>query len=539
MATISVARPTALALPTGHWRPGASTAAGLAAPLLGALITLAIFGPAMLNPWQAGWMLAGPFGPDPAQYQLAWRFFAQAPWSLPPGANPGFGMELSSGIFYADAIPLLALPLKLLAPGIAQYWGPWLLLCGVLQGWFGWVLMGRATANPWARVMGAGLLVLQPMLLNRMGGHLALAGQWTLLAALALALQPPGRRQGLAWLLLVPATALIHAYLLAMVGAIWAADAWRRRAVLEALAVPAATLAALWAAGFFMLSAGHGAPGYGAMMFDLFAPLHPGHWGTFLPDLPQIGHPESDGLYLGLGGLLLLLAGLASALGRPLPALPWALALALAAMLAFAITPRLAVLGHVVVLFELPGWASGLAGSLRASERFAWPFLYAAMVLAAMALAARLGGRRSGMVLTLLLAIQLADLRPGMAFLHGLMASAEAAAEPVTAPFWHEARPRYGRLRAVPPANRGEDWSRIAHIAATHGMVTDAIYLARIDAAAVEGLAARLAVGMTEPGTLYVLRDAASLARARATMDPAHDLLIRVDGLDVLAPGWR
>ena len=48
-------------------------------------------------------------------------------------------------------------------------------------------------------------------------GHTALAGQWTLLAALFLALRPArGGRSGVTWVALLAATALIHSYLLAM-----------------------------------------------------------------------------------------------------------------------------------------------------------------------------------------------------------------------------------------------------------------------------------------------------------------------------------
>ena len=184
----------------------------LAAPVLGGLIVVSVFGTAMLDPWNVNWMLAGSFGPDPVQYWLGWRFYAQAPWSLPPGLNPRFGMELSSAIFYADSIPLLAMPLKLFWPSLPQYWGLWLLGCGMAQGWFGWVLMRHATANPLARLMGAGLLTLQPMLLDRMGGHLALGGQWAVLAALALALRPGPRGRFALWALLATATALIHSY---------------------------------------------------------------------------------------------------------------------------------------------------------------------------------------------------------------------------------------------------------------------------------------------------------------------------------------
>jgi hypothetical protein len=52
-------------------------------------------------------------------------------------------------------------------------------------------------------------------------------------------------------------------------------------------------------------------------------------------------------------------------------------------------------------------------------------------------------------------------------------------------------------------------------------------------------VAAILASGAYEPGTLYVLRDAESLERARASHDPARSAILRADGYRVLAPGWR
>ena len=535
----------------------ASSLSGLAALVLGGLLVLSITGTAVLDTADASWMLAGPMGWDPTQYYLGWRLFAQSAWSWPPGLNPDYGMELASGIFYADAIPLIALPLKLLAPGTQQYWGLWLLGCGALQGFCAWLLLGRATPHPMARLLGAGLFVLQPMLLGRMGGHLALAGQFSILAALALALRPgvaPGR-QGLAWLGLLGATALIHSYLLVMVAAIWAAD-WLRRALAgglrwpllaEALAQPAACAVALWLSGFFSLSGGMGAPGYGNMMLDLLAPFDRGDWGAFLPDLPSEPHPESGGLYLGAGGLLVLAMGAACAVWRPRPhrhwAAPWPLLAAMLAMLAFAATNNLTMLGRTTTLFELPDWLQAAASTLRASERFAWPALYLALLLAMGAIARAMGGARTAIALGAALALQAADLRPGIGAAQAIMAQAVATPQPLPDPFWAEARARYGRIRAIPAENLGEDWKPVATVAARLRMATDAVYLARIDPAAMaslrETMARRLATGDYEPGTLYVLRDAPSRERARQGMNPAHDLLTRVDGLDVLAPGWR
>jgi hypothetical protein len=86
-------------------------------------------------------------------------------------------------------------------------------------------------------------------------------------------------------------------------------------------------------------------------------------------------------------------------------------------------------------------------------------------------------------------------------------------------------------------------WEEVAVLAATRGLETDAVYLARLDPRAVEAVNARVAAllerGAHEARTLYVLGDDAALERARAGMDPARDLLGRFNDRWVLAPGWR
>lgn len=522
---------------SAHPALGAFLAAGL-----GAFIVLGIFGPGIVPPHATGWMLSGQLGPDPVQYWLGWSFFRDAPWALPPGRSPDFGMELSSSVFYADSIPLLALPLKALrgVVEIGQYWGLWLVACGALQGWLAWRLIGLWTASPLARLAGAMLFVLQPMLLNRMGGHFALAAHFLLLWGFWFVLTGAGRWR---WAALVLAAAMIHSYLLPMVLALWAAAWWRRRGLTEALLVPGAGLLGLWAAGFFVLGAGHGGSLYGAMQLDLLAPFDAAHWGRFLPDLPDPGHPEVAGSYMGLGALLLLpfLAWL-----RPRGDLArWHLPLlvVLFAMLAFAITHRPSLGGVQVTLLPLPERVAGWLGMLRASERFFWPIAYAAILAGIAGLMRALGGRAGGVALLALLLVQAADLRPGIQRLSAFFPATAAELPPRLAdPFWAAAAARYTAIRAVPAANRGAGWEEIAVLAARHGLATDAIYLARADARSIAGLQrdvlARLAEGRPEPGVLYVLRDAKSLALAREGLRPGRDALVEADGWHVLAPDW-
>ena len=76
-----------------------------AAALLGAAVVVVTFGFGPLNPRNQGWLLAGPLGPDPVQLWLGRQYFRDAAWALPPGANPDYGMELGTAIYFADAIP--------------------------------------------------------------------------------------------------------------------------------------------------------------------------------------------------------------------------------------------------------------------------------------------------------------------------------------------------------------------------------------------------------------------------------------------------
>ncbi|WP_203073426.1 DUF6311 domain-containing protein [Falsiroseomonas ponticola] len=531
---------------------------GVAALGIGLVVIAALYGPGILAPWRTGWMLEGRIGPDPVQYWLGWTYFSRAPWSWPPGLNPDWGMEIGSSIFYADSIPLLAFAFKALRPlvEVPQYWGLWIYACGALQAFMAWRIIGLFTTDPLARLAGAALFVVQPLLLNRLGGHFALGGQFLLLMALALCLtQGSAARRLAGWGALVGAASLIHAYLLPMVAGLWATDALaralradRRPAWLaaEVALVPALGLAGLWLAGFFLLEDGLGGTwgGFGQMQLDLLAPFDPSAWGRFLPELPRADHLEAQDSYLGLGVLLLLAAGLVAFLARPglRPGLP--MLAGLGVFMALAITHRVSIGGWVTEVLALPEDAVSLADALRASVRFFWPVAYAAMAGAIAALVHALGGRRAGLVLAALVAVQLADLGPGFARLQGFFRPTAATVPLRLAdPFWMQATARYERIRLAPTGMQARHWEEVAVLAATRGLPTDAVYLARLDPARVAALnaetLARLATGRHEPGSLYVLGDEAALAAARAGLDPARDLLRQADGAWVLAPGWH
>jgi hypothetical protein len=185
----------------------------------------------------------------------------------------------------------------------------------------------------------------------------------------------------------------------------------------------------------------------------------------------------------------------------------------------------------------------GYADALRASERFLWPFAYALLLAACIALIRGFGPRRAGVVLAVLVVVQFADMQPGFARLERYFPVGPAVAQlRLQDPFWTEAARRYERVRLTPTGMQARHWEEIAVYAAARGLTTDAVYLARLDPAKVAALnariAAELAAGRVEPGTFYALGSDETLAAARAGHDGTRDLLAQFDGVWVLAPGW-
>ncbi|MCU0120468.1 DUF6311 domain-containing protein [Pseudomonas sp. B2M1-30] len=531
-------------------------ALGLLPLLFGVLTFFWVIGPQALNPQNIAWLEQG----DTATHYLGWAFFRHSPWTFPLGLNPSYGLELGSAIIFSDSNPLLALlfkPFSAWLPPTFQYFGLWLLGCFVLQAWFGWKLLGLITANPWIRLLGTGLLVFSPPLFLRMGWHPSLAGHFLILAALYLALLPNLQRRYLAWGTLLAATALIHAYLLAMVALIWVADllgqAFSRRLTLrhsltEGVALFALVSLCCWQAGYFSIADGAASGGFGLYRMNLLAPVDPAGWSLLLPNLPQASGDYEGFNYLGLGVLLLVPPALLAWLGNRQPlkeqmrARRW-LVLALLGLWLFALSNQIGI-GGWTIHYPLPEKIIGLASIFRASGRMFWPVFYG-LILTLIFLVVR--GYRPRVAISLLalaLLIQIVDTRDGwMGLREGKMtASSSTWNSPMGDPFWTSAAAHYPNVRSLMPQNQAERWQMIAGFAATHGLHTDAVYLGRMSVSAL-ARAQQSARQMLDSGhygsdSLYILDDDA-LADAAKTINSDADLLTRVDGLAVLAPGWK
>lgn len=524
----------------------------LAALALGLAAFLVLVGWPTLLPTNIAWLTTG----DRAMHTLGWMFFREAPWQNPPGLSPDLGIELSSSIALVDGLPLFALPLKLIRdwlPQPFQYWGDWLLLSFMLQSLFAYALARELSATRIVALAAAAFALITPAFMFRVPMHLALSGHWTIIAALYLYARRTPPRLWM-WPLLVALTASIHAYLLAMVMAVWLAAlverVWNRRlnlgwALLEIIVVFAPTVLVLWIAGFFTGGA-LGSYGYGDYKLNLLWPfLRYDQWSQLFPALPHTKFDYEGLSFLGIGIMALLpvalfsgaLAKLRSGItSRWLP-----LTIVLVLMLVFAFSQKITFGDQVLFEIPMPKWASDIASTFRSTGRFVWPILYFITVAAVTLIARRFRPIVAVSLVLVALAAQAADSGPQLlGFSQRLGEPASTWTTPLVSPFWERAvAAGYDRIRAIPVINPGRDWRPLGYFAVTHGMDIDSAYLGRNNDKALAALrqheADALATGALEPHTLYDLdtRSAVEVAGHLAS----GDLLAMIDGRIVLAKG--
>lgn len=524
--------------------------------LLGVLAFVLVIGPRVLDPTNIAWLGQG----DATTHYMGWAFFRHSPWTFPLGMNPSYGLELGNGIIFSDSNPLLAFmfkPFNAWLPETFQYFGLWLLACFILQAWFAWKLVGLLTPSVWVRLLGAGLFVFSPPMFLRMGGHLSLSGHFLILAALYLALRPSLQKRRLAWGVLLAATALVHAYLLAMVALIWLADLAskavkdqlsRRNALIELGGLFLLVAFCCWQAGYFSVGGGTVSGGYGLYRLNVISLVNPSGWSHLLPDMPQ-GPGDYEGFnYLGLGILMLAICasvallqgktGLASAV-RHRQLLLWALL----GLTLFALTNTLGI-GSLEVHYWLPKTLEQVANVFRASGRMFWPVFYT-IVFAIIFLVIRgYKPRVAVCLLAIALVVQVVDTHVGWAGLRESRMVPPTASwpTPMSDPFWDSAASHYSKVRTLLPQNQPDNWLLTSQYALNHGLETDGVYLGRMGTRELEQAQRHadhmLATGQYEEDSLYILDRRAAL-QAQKTVNRQTDLLTRVDGLVVLAPGWK
>jgi Family of unknown function (DUF6311)/Interleukin-like EMT inducer len=515
------------------WSPGALLRLGFAATI-GFGFFLYSFGYKLLATSNIGWLLGRA---DPATYYLGWQFYRNEPWSFPLGHFTGYMAPLGSSIGQTDSIPLVALLLKPfsgLLPETFQYFGAWVAINYVLMSAFAYLLLRRYCRNELVLWLGVLLLLSNPVLLWRQGGHIALASHWLLLAALWLYVRSAGhaqlRRCLGEWSALLTLSALIHPYLTAMVSGLAVVGISRVPSIHGRrpwLLVPLSAI--LFASNVILVwcligTIDPGGPplgpagGFGKFSLNLNAFFNPGPTSLITPPLAQVGRAQHEGfLYLGVG----IMAAGVTALVFLLKSLPprtfWRRHLALMVLtigyLAFAISPRVTMGDHVLLSYSIPGFLEGVTGAFRSSGRFGWLAFYLLIIATVVMLARRAPARIAIPVLLMAATLQIYEFS-GQARYRRALASMEYET-PLKSPLWEHSRASFDRITTVPPylysTRRRADFAPLAYRALLNGQTIGTGYVARIsDRARAERrshLKQVILDGTPDPRSLYVFRD--------------------------------
>lgn len=519
--------------------------AGLSA-VLGLAWYLVLYGRFGLYVTHVNWIYNA--GGDMLQHQLGWEFFRNDPWQFPLGQIRSLGYPAGTSVTYMDAIPLLAIPFKLLSPWLEtsfQYFGLWELLCVVLQMLWGMLIMREFTRSLPLAVVGASLLVLSPAMIFRAFYHSSLAAHWIVLASIWLAIRAyRGRLWRPAWPLLFGTAMLVHIYYIPMLAPLWLIALYfcyrdrrpRWGLALDAAGAVGAIVLTGYVSGVFSLGFQNlMISGYGLYSWNLNGLVNPLDFSSaFLKGFPITGGQYEGFSYLGLGGLLL---GLVAAYLFPQAAdlrkhRAFFAAFGAAALVftLFALTNKAAIGLQPVWDWSLPDGLYRFFCLFRSSGRFIWPVVYFALILGLATVIRRV--RYPGLVLGFVLLLQFADLRPLYAAKKQVEFSVYAS--PLQADFWQPAADTNRHVVVLPAKKVREFASDPLAIWAAHQRLTlNYGYIARSNQAAIRDYAdlqwAELAAGRPDAQTLYFFADAEWTAKAKETLAQGM-YLCAVDG---------
>lgn len=522
-----------------------------------ALLYVYIFGWRTLDPSNTGWMLSG----DPAQHYLGWQFFRNDPWQWPPGRIPSFGIPEGTALAFTDSIPLLALLLKPFSPILPadfQYFGAWMLLCFILNGYFGLRLISRVSERRWLRVIGSCFFVLSPPLLFRGTGHESLMAHWLILAGIEACLARGWHWPR--WLALTATAALCHPYLLLMVLGLLAANAAQAwlversvspyRLLCDGAGIGIVVFGLFWIVGYFSGKGGMAADGYGYFSMNILAFFDPIFGSsrfltqnTFHKHFLPFGQYEGY-LYLGAGMIVLGISAIVLQLSAPQPVLHpvlrrhWPLIAVVIVYWLLALSNKV-MLGRIrLFTLPLPNELLELLSVFRASGRFGWPLFYLVNLATMAFVIRRLPYRSALIILGGALVLQMADISKLHSVVRAEITTRMALETPLKDQEWDRYAASAEKLVVMPSHQPMEKiYLPFAHLAARHGLATNAAHLARTDGAIArtysERVAEQLANGVRDPATIYVFPESDGLANIAPGL---RTRTLQMDGYHVLPP---
>lgn len=355
---------------------------------------------------------------DITQYIAGLTAFRNEAWGFPLLHINSINWPVGTNVGFNDAIPLMALIVKLADPIIpTNPFGFWVLMCFLLMGLSAWWTAKQAGLTNWVSfALAIGLSVQMPALLQRLG-HLSLMAHFLVVLALGLYFRDTakGKVSTVGWALLLPSSFYINFYHTAMVATLMIASAvdlaiqgrakgiWRYLVAVVPIALTFPFFYG-WGVGSKVYEGG-----FNYYSMNLLSPIIGGTLIQFPTYVPGTAGQYEGYNYLGLG----LIAGvLALALSRRGNGSKFgnALIAACIGLFVYSLSNDIYVGPWLVAHWEVPSFFRSLAESFRVTGRFLWPVSYVLVFFVA-ASVARLQPAKAYAACLAILAVQWADLQ--------------------------------------------------------------------------------------------------------------------------------
>ena len=523
----------------------------------------------ILNPLFVRWLYWG----DPSSSYLGWQFFRKTPLiQFPLGASPEYGVGFASSILYSESIPLIAIPLKFasfLLPYNFQYFGLWIFLAIILQSWFAWKLISKFITQLPIALFGVILFANAPILIYRLvhdgSGHLGFVGQFVILCAINLLLEPGNNRRK--WFILLAVTTLISLFFVPMVFFIYIL--WIPKSSLIKSIKPSKRYLAgvldlmigllviagtLWSCGGIMGSdlSDSGFGKYRTTLSSFFDPQVNGSFAfsRLIPNLGNIPGTEEGFAFLGIPVFILLITGLLQLHKKSHPLINrdnFLLILGTALMAIYSLSNRVALLQKELFAYSVPPQLKNVSETFRSSGRFVWPFVYVLILFGLISLSILWDHSKNIGLMLLLVVCSIQIFDNFEIYSNTQLRFSDIQFDPqLTSPKWDQIAQQYDHLVAIPPLNNDPGWFELAMLADKWGLSTNTTYLGRLNRKAFESEKAKIQSDLEslqfDQRTMYVITNYPPNPMNDVILEKygptslGHTQAFRLDGFTVIAP---
>ena len=382
-------------------------------------------------------------GGDNTLLQICWFFFKNDIWRFPLGNNPNYGDGIGSSIVFADSIPILALffkSFKSFIPENFQYFSFWYFICFYLQLFFSFKILKKFTNSEIYSLIGSIFFLIAPIFIYRINLHVALIGQWILLLTLYLGLTRKIDQSKWLWVSLIILSSLINFYFMVMILTVYSLLRIFNlkfekeiffKFIKDFFIIAVLLLLTLYVVGYFevrmvdTLAMGFGRDKLNLLaIFDSTDSLHKDSWSWFLPDIKLSNYgEETEGFnYFGLGQIMMVLFAFALFFNKNYKTNLLsirgnkeikAFILVSIFMTLWALSNKISFGPYTLLEIPLNKYIFGVLSIVRPTGRLFWIVNYFLLVLSIIIIFKCFSKKKSLLIITLFLIIQIADTSAG------------------------------------------------------------------------------------------------------------------------------